>query len=60
MLWELREEKKIRKIKPEVLSLTSIKNKYGRDPLPGLRILYAKGKVKNCKLLNDIGFFYEG
>lgn len=60
MLWELREEKKIRKIKPEVLSLTSIKNRYGRDPLPGLRILYSEGKVKNCKLLNDIGFFYEG
>lgn len=60
VLWKLREEKRKKKIKPEVLSLISIRNKYGKDPLPELRILYSEGKVRNCKLLNDIGFFYEG
>ena len=60
VLWELREEKRVKKIKPEILSLASIKNRYKDNPLPGLRELWAQGKVKNCKLLNDIGFFYEG
>ena len=60
VLWELREEKRKKRIEPEVLTLTSIRNKYGKDPLPELRQLWAMGLVRNCKTLNDIGFFYDG
>nr|DAP29067.1 MAG TPA: hypothetical protein [Caudoviricetes sp.] len=45
---------------PEVILLTTIRNRYGKDPLPELRSLWAKGLVKNCKLLNDLGFYYYG
>lgn len=60
ILRELREEKKRRHIVPEVILLTTIRNRYGKDPLPELRSLLAKGLVKNCKLLNDLGFYYYG
>lgn len=60
MLRELREEKKRRHIVPEVILLTTIRNRYGKGPLPELRSLWAKGLVKNCKLLNDLGFYYYG
>lgn len=60
MLRELRKEKKRRHIVPEVILLTTIRNRYGKDPLPELRSLWAKGLVKNCKLLNDLGFYYYG
>ena len=60
ILWELREAKRKKRVKPEVLTLASIRNEYGKDPLSELRQLWAKGIVKYCKTLNDIGFFYEG
>lgn len=60
ILRELRDEKRRRRIVPEVILLTTIKNRYGKDPLPELRSLWAKGLVKNCKLLNDLGFYYYG
>lgn len=60
MLRELREEKKRRHIVPEVILLTTIRNRYGKDPLPELRSLWTKGLVKKCKLLNDLGFYYYG
>ncbi len=47
-------------IKPEILTLATIKNRYGKDPLPELRNLWAKGLVKNCRTLNDLGFIYNG
>ena len=37
ILRELREEKKRRHIVPEVILLTTIRNRYGKDPLPELR-----------------------
>ena len=45
---------------PEILTLATIKNRYGKDPLPELRNLWAKGLVKNCRTLNDLGFIYNG
>lgn len=60
ILKELRQEKRNKRIKPEVLSLASIKNRYKSDPLPKLRELWALGTVKSCRLLNDLGFFYYG
>lgn len=58
ILRELRDEKKANHIVPELISLAAIKNRYGKDPLPGLRELWAQRLVKNCKTLNDIGFYY--
>lgn len=60
ILKELRDEKREKRIVPELISLTVIKNRYGKDPLPGLRELWAQRLVKNCKTLNDIGFYYYG
>lgn len=34
--------------------IATIKNRYGKDPLPELRNLWAKGLVKNCRTLNDL------
>ena len=60
ILKELRQQKRDKHIKPEILTLATIKNRYGKDPLPELRNLWAKGLVKNCKTLNDLGFIYNG
>ena len=49
ILKELRQQKRDKHIKPEILTLATIKNRYG-----------AKGLVKNCRTLNDLGFIYNG
>lgn len=60
LLKELREEKRSKNIKPELITLTSIKVRYGKDPLPELRELWSKGMVRDCKTLNDLAFYYYG
>lgn len=60
ILKELRDEKRINHIVPEVITLVAIKNQYGKDPLPELRELWSEKVIKYCKTLNDIGFFYYG
>lgn len=60
ILRELRDEKRTKHIVPEVILLTAIKNRYGKDPLPGLRVLWERGLIKNCNTLNDLGFYYYG
>lgn len=60
ILKELRNEKRAKRIVPEVVTLTAIKNRYKKDPLPELRELWTERVVKYCKTLNDIGFFYYG
>ena len=49
ILKELRQQKRDKHIKPEILTLATIKNRYGKDPLPEMRNLWAKGLVKNCR-----------
>ena len=60
ILKELRQQKRDKHIKPEILTLATIKKRYGKDPLAELRNLWAKGLVKNCRTLNDLGFIYNG
>lgn len=60
LLREMRKEKRQLRIKPELLLLTEIKKRYGKDPLPELRQLWADGLVKNCRTLNGLAFIYNG
>lgn len=61
ILRELRQEKRDKRVKPEIIPLKSIRERYGKDPLPELRKLWERGLVKNCITLNkDLCFYYYG
>ena len=61
ILRELRQDKRDKRVKPEIIPLKSISERYGKDPLPELRKLWERGLVKNCITLNkDLCFYYYG